>query len=326
MDARHEFFHAPGEDAFWSESHYLDVVGDALQAQVRIGAYPNRDLASVFAFLTDGDAIYAIREPALDPAAVHGTTVTADGLRVELLPIEVGRDWRVRLDGTARRYDAPAAVLDGEGEAVPVECEFASRARHEPFLYSEGADWPGDPGEDRYEVAARVEGEATIGEGGTAVSFEGPGERDHSWGRRVWTEAEWLWISGSFADGTAYNHLSAWLPGDGPPPLVTNGFWFDGETVHPLTDADVAATPAFGVETARRWIDEDEPPSVDLRLAWDGGSADLAVEPFATTPVDWTDAEAGRHAVLTRSPARQTRDGAVSGRGFLENMTQLPLA
>lgn len=327
MDDRHEFFHAPGEDAFWSESHYLDVVDDGLQVQLRLGWYPNRELASVFAYLTDDDAIYAIRERALDPAAVHGTTVETDDLRVALHPTAVGRDWRVRIAGTARRCDSPAAVLDGEGTPVAVECEFESRARHDPFLYSQGADWTGDGGADRYEVATRVEGEATLGDDRT-VAFAGPGERDHSWGRRAWTEAEWLWISGSFEDGTAYNHLSAWLPGDGPPeeaPLITNGFWFDGETAHALTDATVAATPVFGADTARTWVREDEPPTLDLTLSWAGGSASIAVEPFATTPVDWTDEAAGRQALLNRSPAIQTRDGDASGRGFLENMTQLPL-
>lgn len=336
MDDRDEFFHLPGDDEYWSESHYLDAVGEDVQVEARLGWYPNRNVANVFAYVLTDEATYAIRDEAIDPAAVHGTTVDAPALRFELEPVTVGREWRVRIDGAARRCDSPGAVLAGDGERVHLDCEFVARARHEPFLYSEGAVWPGGPDEDRYEVATRVEGEVTIGGGGTGESeatgrtltIEGPGERDHSWGTRDWTAAEWLWISGGFDDGAAYNHLSAWLPGDAPPaaePVVTNGFWFDGETVHPITDAAVSADPTFSARTATAWAEDGEAPAIDLSLAWAAGSATVAVEPLATTPVDWEDPDSGGRALLNRSPARQTRDDDVAGRGFLENMTQTPL-
>lgn len=330
MDAREEFFHVPGDDEYWSESHYLDAVDDDVRVEVRLGFYPNRNVANVFAYVLADGAIYAIRDESVDPAAVHGTTVDAPDLRLELVPETAGRHWRVRLEGAARRCLSPAAVLSGDGERVHLSCEFDSRGRHEPFLYSDGAVWPGGPGADRYEVATRVEGEVVLGTGDDArtVAFDGPGERDHSWGRRKWTEGEWLWISGSFADGSAYNHLSAWPAGDGPPgaePPVTNGFWFDGEAVRPLTDATVSADPSFSADTAGAWARDGEAPTVELSLEWDGGSAAVRADPLATTPIDWTDAAAGRRALLNRSPARQTRDGDVPGRGFLENNTQLPL-
>lgn len=340
MELRHEFFHVPGDGEFWSESHYLDVVGDDVAAHARIGFYPNRDAANVFAYLLDGtgpDAtVYRLRDDAVDLRHVHGLTVNAPDLRFEMAPEQVGRDWRVSFGGTAARCEGAAEVVGGEGDPVEIDVELTTRARHEPFLYSAGADWPGGEGEDRYEVATRVEGEARIGGGDGAASdgggdartlaLEGPGERDHSWGRRDWTDGEWLWISGAFEDGTAYNHLSAWPAGHGPSemdPVITNGFWYDGDAVHAITDADVAADPAFGAETGRAWMEEGAAPAIDLTLAWDGGSTDLAVSPGATTPVDWADEETGHRAVLNRSPARQTRDGDVAGRGFLENMTQL---
>ncbi|MFB6206971.1 MAG: hypothetical protein ABEJ05_10655 [Haloglomus sp.] len=334
MDARHEFFHAPGDDEFWSESHYLDVIADDVAAHARIGFYPNRDAANVFAYLLDGTGtgatVYRLHDDAVDLDYVHGLTVDAPELQFEMLPEQVGRDWRVSVGGIAACCESPSEVVAGEGHPVEIEVDFVSRARHEPFLYSGGADWPGGKDEDRYEVAARVEGEATVHEGGDearTLAFEGPGERDHSWGRRDWTDGEWLWISGSFDDGTAYNHLSAWSAGHGPSetaPVITNGFWFDGETVHAVTDADLAADPAFGTDTARAWMAEGTAPTLDLTLHWDGGSADLTVEPGATTPVDWTDEESGHRAVLNRSPSEQTRDGEIAGRGWLENMTQLP--
>ena len=328
MEARHEFFHEPGDDEFWSESHYLDVIGDTLQAHVRIGFYPNQETANVFGYVLYDDAVYRIRDDEIDPSHVHGLTIDAPEFRFSMVPETVGRDWRVHLSGEAARCETASEVATGAGDPVDLELDLVTSARHDPFLYSDGAVWPGGEDEDRYEVATRVDGEATIGSGAdaTTVAFEGPGERDHSWGPRDWTDGEWLWISGAFDDGAAYNHLSAWPAGYGPSemdPVITNGFWYDGDTVHAITDADVSADPAFGAETGEAWLADGEAPSIDLTLAWDGGSADLAVEPFATTPVDWTDADTGHRAVLNRSPADQTRGGDVDGRGFLENMTQL---
>lgn len=326
MDARDEFFHVPGTDEHWSESHYLDVVGDTVQVHARLGFYPNQDVANVFAYVIDGETIYGIRDESIDPATVHGTTVDATGLRFELVPGSVGEAWRVRFAGTATRSASASAVVAGEGDPVDIDCEFVSRATHEPFLYSDGTVWPGDQGVDRYEVATQVEGEVTIdGDEGRSTAFEGPGERDHSWGPRDWTSGEWLWISGGFADGTAYNHLSAWPTGAGSvDPPVVNGFWFDGEVVHPITDATVSATPPFSAETAQAWV-QDNPPTITLELEWADGSATVDVEPFATTPVDWIDSAADQRGLLNRSPALHQRDGTVSGRGFLENMTQLSL-
>jgi hypothetical protein len=335
MDARHEFFHAPGDGEFWSESHYLDVIGDAAAPHARIGFYPNRDAANVFAYLLDGtdaDAtVYRLREDEVDLDHVHGLTVDAPDLSFEMVPLEVGRDWQVSFGGTAARCEGAGEVVAGEGEPVDIDVELTTRARHEPFLYSGGADWPGGEDEDRYEVATEVEGEARVGVGSgdaeRTFDLSGPGERDHSWGRRDWTDGEWLWISGSFEDGTAYNHLSAWAAGYGPSemdPVITNGFWFDGDEPHAITDADLAADPAFGAETGAAWMESGATPTIDLTLEWDGGSADLVVDPGATTPVDWEDEESGHRAVLNRSPYGATKDGDVAGRGWLENMTQLP--
>lgn len=325
MEPKHEFFHAPGDDEYWSESHYLDVVDDDVGVHARLGFYPNREEANVFAFVVEDGTVYRLRDDEVDLRDVHGLCVDTSDLYFELRPDRVGRDWRVAFGGTAERCETPREAVDGTDETVELDVELVTRGRHEPFRYSEGAVWPGGTEADRYEVATEVEGTVTVG-GDRTVPVEGPGERDHSWGRRDWTEGEWLWISGAFEDGSAYNHLSAWPPGFGPdeaPPVITNGFWFDGDVVHAISDAEVAATPPFGSETARGWLDDGTAPDVEVTLAWPEGSADVSVDPLTTTPIDWTDEEAGRRAVLNRAPARQVRDGAVDGRGFLENMSQL---
>lgn len=321
MDSRDEFFHEPGEAEFWSESHYLDFVGEDLQGHFRIGFYPNRQNANLSAYLLDGESVYVARDVAVDPTHVHGLTIRRDDWRFAMTPESVGRDWRVEFEGEMVRSEDPADVAAATGESTQVDVSFVTRGRHDPFLYSEGRVDLSGPDEDRYEVATRVSGTATVD--GETHEFDAPGERDHSWGVREWTDGEWLWISGSFEDGTAYNHLSAWPPGGDP--VVVNGFWFDGETVHPIEDASLEATPAFGPETATDWLETGNAPDVSLDLSWAAGSASLTVEPFATTPVEWVDESEGVRSVMNRSPARHRRADGVDGRGFFENMTQVPL-
>jgi hypothetical protein len=110
-----------------------------------------------------------------------------------------------------------------------VSVELVAESRHDPFYYSDGETFPVSEDADRYEAATRVEGTANVGDGEDKHGFEDFGERDHSWGRREWVgEAEWLWISGAFEDGTAFNHLSFWLS-EYPDQRIINGFWYDGD-------------------------------------------------------------------------------------------------
>lgn len=317
---REEFFHRPGGEEYWSESYYLDFVGEDVQGHARIGFYPNRGRASLWVYVFDGEDVYGIRDEEIPPAATHGLTVRRDSWEFAMLPDEVGTEWTVEFEGRTKRYASPDGVLSGNGEAAHLSLRLTTTGRHDPYLFSEGPYWGDGDDSDRYEQATTVEGEVTID--GRETEFAGPGERDHSWGPRRWAgDTEWLWISGAFQDGTAYNHVSAWAAGTDE--RVINGFWFDDGEHRPLTGAEVAAAPAFGPETARDWMAGDA-PTIELAFEWDGGETAIEAEPFATTPIDWIDEDQGRHGVLNRSVSRQERDG-VSGTGFVENMTQLPL-
>lgn len=322
MAATDEFFHEPTDERYWSESHYLDFVGEDVQGHARIGFYPNQETANVWAYLLDGEAVYWIGEESVPLSTVHGLLVREDDWTYGMVPDEVGEQWTVTWEGTATKSTSPADLLAGRGEPATVDVEFTTRTKHDLFYYSDGADWPQDGDADRYEVASRVEGTAELD--GRTVSFEAPGERDHSWGTRRWAgDAEWLWISGAFEDGTAYNHMNAWLT-EHPGERFVNGFWYDGDETSAITDASVRATPEFGRETAREWSAGDA-PGLELDLAWDGGSTTVAVEPFATTPLDFVDEEREQRALFNRSAARQETEDGVSGVGWLENPTQFDL-
>jgi len=337
METADEFFHEPTDEEYWSESHYIDAVNTDtdLAFHARVGFYPNRDTANVFAYLIKDGDVYWLRDESVAPSDVHGLVAETDDWTFRMLPVELPQEWNVAVEGelTKTPADETEAVLEGRGERAEAEVELTARSRHEPFYYSDGETFPLGEDADRYEVATRVEGTATVED--ETWGFEGVGERDHSWGRRKWAgDAEWLWMSGGFEDGTAFNHLSFWLS-DFPEQRMVNGFWYDGDETHALTDAEVDETPSFGEKTARGWMRGGDAPEIELSLEWDGGSTTVVVEPTVTTPLDWVDEDRGQRAVLNRSATRQTRrtqkrdDGTaeaeteVEGAGFLENMAQL---
>ena len=322
-----EFFHAPGAETYWSESHYFDAIDaeEGVALHCRVGFYPNRKQANVFFYLIADGTVYWLREEAVSPGDTHGLIVRGGDWTVELLPVDLPAEWNARVEGTvtATPADEPAAILAGEGGPATLSVDCTLTSRHDPFYYSDGEAFPDEPRNDRYEVATRVEGTVTVD--GRERTLDGVGERDHSWGRRKWAgDAEWLWISGAFEDGTAYNHLSFWLA-EHPEERMINGFWYDGERAVPLTGSTVTETPAFGPGTAREWTRGETSPDMELELVWEGGTTTIEVDPFVTTPLEWVDEERDQRAVLNRAAARQTRDGDVPGAGFLENITQLPL-
>ena len=328
MDTADEFFHEPTDEEYWSESHYLDAVDiDAGVAfHTRIGFYPNRNTANVFAYLIVDEDLYWLREDSVALLDTHGLVAETEGWKFRMLPVEPPHEWSVVVEGEAKTAstDEPEAVLEGRGETTEMEIKLTAKSRHDPFYYSDGETFPLSDDADRYEVATHVEGTATVED--RKHDFEGVGERDHSWGRRKWAgDAEWLWISGGFDDGTVFNHLSFWLS-DYPEQRMVNGFWYDGEETRPLTDAEVYEKPSFGADTTRGWMREGTPPGLELALEWDGGSTAVEVEPTATTPLDWVDEDRGQRAVLNRSVSRQKRDTGAEGAGFLENMCQLDMS
>jgi hypothetical protein len=322
METADELFHEPGDENHWSESHYLDFVGEDVTGHARIGFYPNRGTANVWAFLLDGEAVYWVAEESIPLAKVHGLQVREDDWTYGMFPDEPGEQWTVEWSGTVTRSTAPEDVLAGRGEPAEVDVEFTTTAKHDPFYYSDGATWPQEDPHDRYEVASRVEGAAVLD--GEHREFAGHGERDHSWGPRQWAgRAEWLWISGGFEDGTAYNHNTVWLH-EHPDESFINGFWYDGEEARAFTDATVHAAPEFGQETARDWS-EGEEPTFEIEFEWDGGGTTVTVEPFQTTPLWFANQEGTQRALFNRSSSRQEKADGTVGAGWLENPTQFDL-
>lgn len=324
MDPADEFFHEPGDEPSWSESHYFHFVDEDVQGHGRIGFYPNRGQANVWAFVLEGERIYWVADEVVPPAEVHGLCAGRSDYTYAHHPVSVGEEWRVEWRGAATRTTSPADVLAGRGDAATVDVELTLADRHDLFYYSDGvAGSPHEGPDDRYEVTCAVQG--TVELDGQTIDVTGPGQRDHSWAPREWAgDAEWLYVSGAFEDGTAYHHTTAWLAGFPEEPVYRNGYWFDGEIVSPLVDGEVRADPQFGRDTAEAWARGD-PPAFEFEFAWDGGSTTVAAEPFATTPIEFENEDNRQRALFNRSAFRQEKPDGTEGTGWLENPTQFDL-
>lgn len=324
MNPRDEFFHEPGDERNWSESHYFHFADEDLQGHGRIGFYPNRDQANVWAFVTDGESIYWVDDEVVPPEEVHGLCAQRETYTYAHFPETVGEAWRVEWQGTALKSSTPGDVLSGRGEPADVDMTLHLQDSHDLFYYSDGTAGSAHEGaDDRYEVSCHVEGSVALD--GQTVRVDCAGQRDHSWAPRDWAgDAEWLYISGAFDDETAYHHTTAWLAGAPGEPVYTNGYWFDGDAVWPITDSALRADPEFGQETAEAWAAGD-PPVFELSLEWETGSTVIDVEPFVTTPLEFINEENGQRAIFNRSAFRNTNADGVGGRGWLENPTQFSL-
>lgn len=324
MARRDEFFHEPGPEEDWSESHYFHFADTDVQGHGRIGFYPNRGQANVWAYVVAGDTVYYVNDEVVPPEAVHGLEASTGGYTYGHYPETVGREWRVEWHGTARTTTAPADVLAGRGEGADVDVELTLADRHDLFYYSDGTAGSAHEGEDdRYEVACRVRGSVEVG--GDRFDVDCAGQRDHSWAPRTWAgDAEWLYISGAFDDDSAYHQTTAWPTGEPDEPVYVNGYWFDGDAVAPLTDAAVRADPGFGRSTARAWSEGDA-PTVEIDLQWADGETTVQVSPTATTPLDFVNESTGLRALFNRSAFRNEKDDGATGRGWLENPTQFPI-
>ena len=100
--------------------------------------------------------------------------------------------------------DDPADTYHGlRGERTPLGFDLEWETDGIPFRW---------PGIDRYEIPCRVHGEILVGD--ERIEFEGPGQRDHSWGERDWWSTAWCWTAWRMEDGTRY-HAVTTLPSEG---------------------------------------------------------------------------------------------------------------
>ena len=210
-DAKSELRHEPGPEQLWNESWYFDFAAEdgSLGGYVRLGLYPNmngagRGVAWYWAYLVGDDVgtlIVKHHEAALPKEP--GFEIREDGLWAVQHCETPNEHWTIGLETFAVGLDDPRDAYHGErGDKVPLGFDLEWEAVAPVY------DWPGNS---RYEQACRVSGEILVGD--RRIEFDGPGQRDHSWGVRDWWAVGWVWTAGHLDDGTSFHAVQVLVPG-----------------------------------------------------------------------------------------------------------------
>jgi hypothetical protein len=297
VDPADEGTHPAGPEPLWGESYYMDFTADdgSLGGYVRIGRYPNLGPAGVVWYWAcivgpDRKLVTVIDHEVAFPKSYESLEVRADGLwadhNVET-PLE---HFSLGLESFGVRLDDPADTYHGaQGERTPLGLDLEWETDGIPFRWPQGVD--------RYEIPCRVHGEILVGN--ERIEFEGPGQRDHSWGERDWWARGWCWSAFRLDDGTRLHAVTA-LPSEG---------WAVGYVQPPGGGLELVtafdARPELGAE------------AIPTSAALDVGDLAISVEPLAWSPVLLTSPD-GRDARFPRAMARiRVADGR-TGMGWIE--------
>jgi hypothetical protein len=266
LDPADEAPHEPGGDLLWNESYYLDFTSTdgELGGYLRLGLYPNWNKTWFWACLVTRDG--------------HLTALTDHDAHAEGLEV-TGHGYRGTLE-TAAPMETARATLAAHGLELDLE------------WHTEGGAY-GYSLVPRYEVPCRVSG--TI----NGTTFEGYGERDHSWGVRDWWSLSWLWSSCRLDDGTHLHGMQANLGAPLPWPAFA---------VPP--GGKIEHVEGFSAEAG---FDGSRPESATLRFP----GLVTEVTPIAFAPVTLT-APDGRIADFPRAMCRYATEDGRTGYGWTE--------
>lgn len=288
-----ELTHAPDADPLFNESWYFDfaAANGSLGGYARLGLYPNLGVAWYWAVLVGRDRPLLLVRDHDVPLPRTGLEVRNDGLWAAFnceTPLD---HWSLGLEAFAVALDDPGEAYRGErGDVVPFGIDLEWESIGPAYDY---------PAVTRYEVSCDVHGEILVGD--ERIAFEGPGQRDHSWGHRDWWTYPWCWTAGRLDDGVAFHASRPEIPGVRyEPGYVLHA----GGTPEPVGEFTVGM-PVLGAD--------DLPRSLDLRI----GPLDLALTALYHGPV-LLPAPDGRVGRLSRSLVHFDAGDGRSGHGWLE--------
>ena len=293
INAADEQAHAPGEETLWNESWYFDFAAPdgSLGGYVRLGLYPGLGACWYWAYLCgEGRPLVAVRDHAVGMPAAPSLEVRADGLWSSLTCETPLEHWTIGLEAFAVAMDDPGDAYRGErGERVAFGLDLEWERAGPVYEY---------PGMSRYEQACDVHGEVLVGN--ERIAFEGPGERDHSWGVRDWWAFPWCWTSGRLDDGTAFHAAR---------PLIEGVTYAPGFVLP--AGGELAAIDGFDVATELGA--DDLPARASMKL----GPLALTVTPAAHTTM-LLEAPDGRVSRFPRSLCRFVERDGRAGVGWTE--------
>lgn len=288
--------HLPGTGPEWGESWYHDFASSdgAYGGWLRLGLYPNLGVAWYWAAIVRAGEPLVLISDTTAPCPPRDAALAVQTSRYSTAweCTEEMRSWRITGSGAARTYTNPADVFTpghkGDGD-VELTYDLEWRGAAPVFPYTATT---------RYEQAAWVQGD--VGIAGEHLDVYCPGQRDHSWGNRVWS-FPWLWASGHLPEARWFHTVRTLVPGGSN---FQTGFVAEpGRDLEAVDSVDISYT-----------VDADElPTGANLRI----GSLDLTVTPELHAPV-MIQSPDGVASRFPRSLCRfETPDGAV-GRGWVE--------
>ncbi len=288
--------HLAGTDRSWGESWYHDFAASdgSYGGWLRLGLYPNLGVAWYWAAIVrPGQPLVLISDAAAPcPAGDGPLTVRTDRYVTTWECTEPLMAWRIHGQGRARTYENPADVFDpdhpGDGD-VELQYDLEWRGAAVIFPYQMTT---------RYEQAAWVQG--TVGIGGEHIDVYSPGQRDHSWGNRVWS-FPWMWTAGHLPGNRWFHGVRVLVPGSAD---FQTGF---------LVEPDRDLAPVESLDVAYDVDGADLLTGAELRIA------DLRVrvtpELHAPVMIQSPDGVASR---FPRSLCRFETPGGDVGRGWVE--------
>ncbi|MEW6439996.1 MAG: hypothetical protein AB1640_03595 [bacterium] len=233
LTAPSELHHEHNASPYWNESYYFNFTDLAgrIGGFTRIGMVPNQKtaIAILFLFLEDGGILMTSQT---EPIEASRDDVSVGALRYERA--RALWEWRILFKGSMLRLsdprdlarlgqDEPSAVSSPQGfcaEEVDLELSFIGWSPCHDFKdvdphfiaerfvsgrsRLEDLRAMGKVASEHYEQVGEVAGSITIG--GRTISFQGSGQRDHSWGERDWKAPRgWTWLTAQFGKDLGFN-------------------------------------------------------------------------------------------------------------------------
>lgn len=270
--------HPSSDHPLWEEAWHLDFAtpDGTLGGHLRLVILPNQGVSWVWtALVGKGRRLVTVVEHEAPVPRRGSLDLRCEGLWMDLVCEDPLEHWSVGLEAFGVALDEPADAYRGlRGERIGLGLDLGWE--------TVGAPW-GGPGGDRYELACDVSGEVLLGE--EVLTFDGWGNRSHTWGVGDWWTGPWTAAAGRLDDGTRWR----WDDRTG----ADGGL---GRTVH-----DDGAGRRDGL-----------PSRVDLSL----GDLELRNDVFHLSPVP-LEAPDGRQARAVHALCRTTTSDGRAGTAWL---------
>jgi hypothetical protein len=288
--------HEPGGEELWNESWYFDFAAPdgSIGGYVRLGLYPGLGVAWYWGYLVRRDEqLLAVRHHEAKIPKGEILEVREDGLWSQLHCETPNEHWSLGLETFAVGLDDPATAYgDERGDKVPLGLDLEWEATAPVYDY---------PGVTRYEQSCLVSGEILIGN--QAVSFDGWGQRDHSWGVRDWWRTGWVWTAGRLDDGTSFHATK----------VESDTFDYEPGYVVPGGDGDLETASQF--KPTYEWVGGE--PGFPGVTAMPLHDLDLTCTPLHLAPIR-LDAPDGRSGRFPRALCRFDAADGRTGYGWTE--------